>query len=343
MNQAEKNTEDDAPEDISIGIFEPVAEMTGGKAYRNALCDILRRKYDVEVINVSGKLSIIPSARLRRMAAFAGTKTTKDIWIRDFFPVAGMSVRRNPGKNIALFHHLQTEGGRADILGRTLEALFRRNVRKCDRVVAVSVFWKEYLHGLGLGDVRVIRNGLAPSQFEFRSEEVGAFCGKYGLSDSPIVYIGNCRRDKGVAEAYGALKDQGFQLVTSGKPEFDLPCRNLDLPYEEYLLLLKASSVAVTMSKFREGWCRTAQEAMMCRTPVIGSGAGGMAELLEGGGQAICSDFSELADLVRDVMKRRKELGEEGYRFASAFTLERFEREWLALIREVVNDDSRPH
>ena len=68
-----------------------------------------------------------------------------------------------------------------------------------------------------------------------------------------------------------------------------------------------------------------------------------MAELLEGGGQAICSDFCELADLVKDTMKRRKERGEEGYRFASAFTLERFEREWLALIQEVVNDDSRPH
>ena len=46
-------------------------------------------------------------------------------------------------------------------------------------------------------------------------------------------------------------------------------------------MLLQAASVAVTMSKFNEGWCRTAHEAMLCKTPVVGSGMGGMGELLE--------------------------------------------------------------
>lgn len=327
---------------ISIGVFEPVAEMTGGKAYREALCDALRKKYDVEVLGVTGESGIIPSVRLRRMAAFAKVGESKDIWIRDFFPVVGMSVRRNPGKNIALLHHLNTEGEGADMLGRVFEMLFRRNVRKCDRVVAVSNFWKEYLSGLGLEDVRVIRNGLDPSRFDFDQEKVEAFRKKHGFSDSPIVYIGNCRRDKGVVEAYEALKGRGYQLVTSGEPEVELPCRNLKLSYDEYLLLLKASAVAVTMSKFREGWCRTAHEAMLCKTPVIGSGEGGMAELLEGGKQMICRDISGLPHLVGKAMDRREKLGEDGYRFAGSITLKRFEEEWMDLIEETVSDKTGP-
>ena len=63
----------------------------------------------------------------------------------------------------------------------------------------------------------------------------------------------------------------------------NIPVVNLSLNYKEYLCLLKASSVVVTMSKFKEGWCLTAHEAMLCKTPVIGSGKGGMRELLEGG------------------------------------------------------------
>ena len=330
-----------AEKTISIGIFEPVAGMTGGRAYREALCAALRKKHDVEILDVTGERGLIPSIRLRRMAAFAKIRKSKDLWIRDFFPVAGMSVRRNPGKNIALFHHLHTEGGSADALDRIFEALFRRNVSRCDRVVAVSDFWKEYLSGLGLRDVRVIRNGLDPARFEFEADAVRAFRDKYEFSDSPIAYIGNCRRDKGVVETYDALKGEDYQLVTSGKPEVDLPCRNLNLPYEEYLLLLKAAAVSVAMSQFREGWCRTAHEAMLCRTPVIGSGAGGMAELLEGGGQPICRDISDLPGLVRDAIERRDRLGKDGYEFARTITLERFEGEWIELVEEVIRDETR--
>jgi len=330
-----------AEKTISIGIFEPVAEMTGGKAYREALRNALAKKYDVEVFDIAGERGPIPSVRLRRMVALARIAKSKDVWIRDFPPVAGMSVRRNSGKNIALFHHLYTVGEKTDMLDRVLEKLFLRAICKCDRVVAIADFWKEYLSGLGVGDVRVIKNGLEPSQFEFASHEIEAFREDHKLLGGPVVYIGNCRRDKGVIETYDALKAEGYILVTSGEPDVELPCRNLILPYREYLLLLKASSVVITMSKFREGWCITAQEAMLCKTPVIGSGTGGMAELLKGGNQVICRDVSDLPHLVRDVMDRRESFGKEGYRFASSFTLERFEKQWTDLIEEVVRDEPR--
>ncbi len=327
---------------ISIGFFDPVGEMTGGRAYREAVREALGKRYDVEVFTATGEAGIIPSVRLRRMAEIARVKAPKGVWIRDFYPVVGMSIRRNPGKNIALFLHMYTEGEQSDILGRLFTSLFFRNIRKCERVVTIANFWKDYLTRLGIGNVRVILNAIDPAEFTFQPDEIEAFKRKYSLTDAAVVYIGNCRRNKGVVEAYDALKDRGYHLVTSGEPDVRLPCPNFNLPYREYLLLLKASSVVVTLSKFREGWCRTAHEAMLCKTPVVGSGAGGMAELLEGGGQFICRDVSELPHMVETAMSRSEAVGEEGYKFASALTVERFEREWSELIEEVVHDDSRP-
>ena len=327
---------------ISIGVFEPVAELTGGKAYRELMCDLLSKRFDVEVFRLTGGHRVIPSIRLRRMMAIAKVKKSKDVWIRDYYPVVGMSIRKNPGKNIVLFHHMYTEGEESDLLGRALAKFFLRNVRKCDRVVTVAHFWRDYFAGIGLRNVRVIRNAMNPEEFRFQPEEIEAFKRKYSLTGANVVYIGNCRRNKGVIEAYEALKDRGYCLVTSGEPDVHLPCPNFNLPYREYLLLLKASSVAVTLSKFREGWCRTAHEAMLCKIPVIGSGMGGMRELLEEGKQYTCRDISELPHMVEAAIKQGEKVGGDGYNFVSTLTLERFEKEWSDLIEEVVRNEPQP-
>jgi glycosyltransferase involved in cell wall biosynthesis len=175
-------------------------------------------------------------------------------------------------------------------------------------------------------------------QFYFTDGEILKFK-KIRLEEKPILYLGNCQRIKGVAEAYGQLKDLDVHLVTSGRKEVDIPTLNLNLNYKDYLLLLKASSAVITMSKFKEGWNRTAHEAMLCKTPVIGAGLGGMRELLEGGGQIICEDFNRLKQDVAYVLDH-PELGERGYAFARQFTIERFNREWLNLIERVNEGES---
>ncbi len=116
-------------------------------------------------------------------------------------------------------------------------------------------------------------------------------------------------------------------IVTSG----NLNDRN-------YLRLLKLSSVVITMSKFKEGWCRTAHEAMLCKTPVIGSGKGGMKELLALGGQIICKDFEflkENVELFLSNTKGREIVGQNGYNFTKDFTLDRFKKSWSKLIKEL--------
>jgi glycosyltransferase involved in cell wall biosynthesis len=93
------------------------------------------------------------------------------------------------------------------------------------------------------------------------------------------------------------------------------------------------------MSKFREGWCRTAHEAMLCKTPVIGSGLGGMQELLVGGKQIICQDFKNLKKEVKYLLDNpnvSKIIGENGYAFAKDFTLEKFKENWLNLIKKII-------
>lgn len=85
----------------------------------------------------------------------------------------------------------------------------------------------------------------------------------------------------------------------------ELPIPNLMLPFEEYRLLLAASDIVITMSLFKEGWNRVAHEAVLCGTPVIGSGKGGMEELLVMSGQTICTSFEDLPHHVNRLLKNR--------------------------------------
>jgi glycosyltransferase involved in cell wall biosynthesis len=125
-------------------------------------------------------------------------------------------------------------------------------------------------------------------------------------------------------------------LVASGgtsSPGLPLTCLFLD--QSELVCLLHASSIVVTMSQFAEGWCRIAHEAMLCGTPVIGSGSGGMRELLQSGGQGVCEAIEDLKPTVKRLLgdeRRRAEQGRAGQVFARHFTYERFQRAWVLLV-----------
>lgn len=320
-----------------IGLFEVSKALNGGNIYELRLAEALSTAHNVETISVAPSGGrFLPMTHLRTLANLAAASGEKDIWIRSFLPIAGLNFDGTTGANIGLFyHHAPVRVDFRIVQNRIIDWLLYRNIRRLDVVVAISQHWRSYLERRGCRNVHVIYNSLDPSEFTFDEEEVASFLARHGLEGKPVLYLGNCQAIKGVVEAYQALKDSGFHLVTSGKRRVDVPTINLDLKYRDYLLLLKASTVAVTMSLFDEGWCITAHEAMLCRTPVIGSGRGGMRELLEGGGQIVCSSFDELPALVQQAMAERERLGDAGYRYASQFTLDRFRREWLALIDTV--------
>ncbi len=260
-----------------------------------------------------------------------------DFTIKNFD--TSLFLGKRPMKNIAIIHH--TDNVHSSLFLRFaypfLGKIVFHNLKKFGAIITVSKYWEQYFKNKGYKNVFLIYNAF--NEPKFNSGEIEEFKERYNLTKKPIIYLGNCQRAKGVVEAYESLKGLDVHLVTSGKPTVKIPAINLNLSSQDYLKLLKASSIVITMSKFKEGWCRTAHEAMLCKTPVIGSGLGGMKELLEGGKQTVCEDFKFLRKKVEYLSNRpieREYMGENGYDFAKEFTIEKFNNSWQELIKKII-------
>jgi glycosyltransferase involved in cell wall biosynthesis len=220
-----------------------------------------------------------------------------------------------------------------------------RGLARVDRVVVPSHFWRDFLRERGLQNVRVIHNGFDVNAYQASPEDVDAFRARYDLQGKPIIYLGRAGPRRGATEAFDALKDlQAHFIVSSpareGPSGLDSRVRRLHLCQPDYIALLSAATVTVTMSSFDEGWCRVAHESLLCGTPVLGSGRGGMRELLEGAGQIVCTDLRALREAVERLLGDapfRTRLAEQGRRFARLFTHERFLSEWMSVIDEVAS------
>lgn len=324
-----------------IGWVEVSLKKYGAIVYNQQARDILSQKFNVELIVASARYF----QKLRYLkvpeSLFHLTKLTgeKDIWVRDFYSTLTLPFDKTKGKQIVIMHHLDFTA--FPLLARPpfffLTKLFYRNLKKVDAIVTVSEYWRQHFLERGYSNVHTIYNSFDFSQYQIPDSEIVEFRKKYELEGKPILYLGNCQRAKGVVEAYNALKGLDAHLVTSGRLQVKMPARNLEIEYKDYLRLLKASSIVIAMSKFKEGWCRTAHEAMLLKTPVIGSGIGGMKELLDGGDQIISESFKDLLGKVEYLLAQpntRKELGEKGYRFAKQFSMERFNKEWIHFIEQ---------
>lgn len=318
-----------------------VSKKGGGFIYGERAREALSSHFAIELYNVKPRSS--KTRYLKPLAWFFGflrLPRKRDVWIKDDMLSILFPLLRQ-GKNIAVIYHIDSSPYPLfdRIIYRVLEKMFYRAIKKADAVVVISEYWKNHFLKKGCRRVYKIYPSFTMSDFEINEHDVEAFKKKFSLEKKPIIYIGNCQKAKGVVEAYNALKHLDVNLVTSGGKMVDIPAINLDLSYKEYLLLLKASTIVVTMSLFKEGWCMSAHEAMLLKTPVIGSGLGGMKELLSGGGQTICNDFFQLAGNVEHLLahpEERKALGEKGRAFVEQFTIERFNKEWVRVMKDLV-------
>lgn len=320
----------------TIGWIETHTKLAGGIVYNDMAREALSTHFDVEEITPRARL--FPGSRLLNVAELLVRllllQGEKDLWIRGLYAALTMRLDRTKGKNIVTIHHEDFAGyawHERLLFSFVWRPLFHWNLKKADGIVVVSEYWKQYYLEKGYANVYTIYNAFDLSRFTLSQRKVEEFKKTYGLQGKPIIYLGNCQKAKGVLESYEALKGLNAHLVTSGQKYVEIPVRNLELEYEEYLLLLKVSSLALAMSRFKEGWGRTPHEAMLLKTPVIGSGRGGMKELLEGGGQVVCEDISFLREKVEFLLARPKEcarMGEAGYAFARQFSKERFEKAW---------------
>lgn len=317
---------------------------SGGFAYSSLARKVLASEYAVEVKDFSFESLKIRSAKpflwLLGLISLWFTKS-RSAWIRDDIMGAVVPLWTRK-KNILLIYHIDPSvfPGFFRVFYKLAEKFIYWNARRADAIITISRYWREHFLEKGFKNVHTIYWAFLDEGQTIGDGEVEEFKKKFSLGDKPIIYLGNCQKEKGVVEAYAALKGLPAHLVTSGKPTVQLPALNLDLSYREYLCLLKASALVLTMSKFKEGWCITAHEAMLLGTPVIGSGLGGMGELLEGGNQTICEDFGLLRGKVEYFLRHpdaRNTIGRRGYEYAKNFSLERFKKEWLDFARDHID------
>jgi peptidoglycan/xylan/chitin deacetylase (PgdA/CDA1 family) len=310
----------------------------GGSAYEGMVAESLAGAFDLSRITLNfkkwGSWKYV-AAPLEFVGIHRFLTACPDAVAVKTFSAALLNPKRQP-PSIVILHHV---GASNNPLYSVLEKYILDEIPKANAVVVVSEYWRRYLLRRGLTSVYKIHNSFKMEEFDLTTQEVESFKGRYDLLGKPIIYLGNYGRYKGVSEAFDALKDLDVHLVASGRatrgPK-QMKC--FFLTRRDYLCLLAASKLAIAMSQFAEGWCRSAHEAMLCRTPVVGSGQGGMGELLELGEQTICHDFRSLRGIVEGLLAnegKRADLGCKGLKFARQFTWERFQAQWIDLVSKV--------
>jgi len=314
----------------------------GGFVYDTLVRNILREKYDVKVTYLSRGNS---PTKLRRFLEFIkylrksrNLVFTGDIVVRDPFSTV-FSPFSTSHKNLVIVHHIDTSTFSKNLFYKYWLRQFYKKVLLADLVIVVSKYWQNTFKQIGCKNVKIIYNSFDLELFRFSEQNLNEFRKSLDISpDKPVIYLGNAKPEKGFFEAYNALKNIDATFIATGRTRIDLPIIQKFLSYRDYLKLLSVSTLVLTMSKFNEGWCRTAHEAMLCGTPVIGSGRGGMRELLEEGGQIICDDIHELEPIVRNLLQNKEELckmASKGRFYATGYNLSYFGHSWLDLIESL--------
>jgi len=325
---------------MKIQLVETSFKKYGGNIYERFLAEILEKNFHAEIHNIGvkeeGKLRYLNAIKYFQSMYRISKKKLFDISIKPY--QASIFLNKGNVKNVVLIRHIDSNYSSllTKFYQNFLEFYLRFNREKINSIIVVSKYWEKYLQNLGFSDIYLLYNQFNLKDFIISDIEVENFKKRYSLSNKPIVYLGNPQKKKGVDLAFKAIKDLDAQFITSGTGDLSIKnVKNLNLNYKEYITLLKSSDVVLTMSQFNEGWCRVAHEAMLCKTPVVGSGSGGMKELLEGGQQIIVNDFSELKNSVKLAIKNKSILGESGFQFAKNFSLEKFENDLIKILKKI--------
>lgn len=308
----------------------------GGNAYETMIDHTLKHHEDItyhlyfNVFNLKGAARFLEVPKYILKNYFFSKKS-------DVLKIRSMHTAffNFKGKGVTIVHHIDSSFSPfyVKMFQNIIASWFLFNTKKDQHIVVVAQYWKQYFLDRGFKNISVAYNGFEIEEYlNVSSIEVESFKIKNGLNGT-IIYIGNPQQKKGTHLVCEALKNCHYTLVCSGEGDLELPgVKKLELNFKDYICLLKASSVVIAFSQFLEGWNRVVHEALIVGTPVIGTGAGGMKELLEGGQQVICTDATKLPEKIEWVLKNRKELAVNGQNFAKQFSIKNFENTWLHLL-----------
>jgi len=161
----------------------------------------------------------------------------------------------------------------------------------------------------------------------------------------------NIRR-KGFATLVDALtvlpEDRELLLLSIGrdKPKFSKPFPHLHLGYvveERFQSIIYSAADIFVIPSLQEAFGQTALESMACGTPVVGSDAGGIPEIVRDGATGLlfpAGDPRSLAAAIENLLgdeKRRAVMGAECRRVAvEGYTLEIQAKRYAKLYEEML-------
>ncbi len=311
--------------------------LTGGNIYNRMAMDVLRAR-GVEIREELGYTSY----RGKGFSYVNGmylhcckSSGLHDIDIMDYGTSTWSSRRFKGRRIITLFHYDPDEQGKA----WRYRFFFKRFLRaaKNAKIVVISRHWKRYLEEQGIANLALIPCAFDTSRYQASCQRE-ELLQRFGLPDLPIVYLGKNSRPKTLS-AYRSLQHLSGEclLVTSGPTrEFSGPV-HLSLDFPDYVSLLHHACVTVVMPDFAEGWSRIAHESVLCGTPVLGNGRGGMGELLETLNQTRItpSDSATLVAAVRSAIANAGRVPEPDRQRAGDYDLKAFGDRWLDVVCEV--------
>jgi len=307
-------------------------QFTGGTLYEIDAIKSLDKKYDVSLnhhyIKQENFLAYYLKNHQKRIHA--------DICVTDPYVLACNKLDYNK-KNIAIIHHIDEGLAEKSFLGKLFLNQLLKNLKKVDLVVVVSEFWKNYLQDKQIQSIEIVYNSYELSKFQFEATIIDKLKSKLDLdANKPTIYLGKYGAGKGVDQVLKYIDCSKYNLITTGKNTPDSKhIKSIYLSKEEFPALLKIADIVLAMSTMPEGWNRIAHEALLVKTPVIGSGTGGMKELLEKSGQTIVKDYSQLEKEIQNSIKNNDKLGDLGYDFVKQFDMNYFESRWLEIINQI--------
>jgi glycosyltransferase involved in cell wall biosynthesis len=308
----------------------------GGNIYESYIDSVLLGKFDYEVVRYEFRLKGF--FRILELPFFLRFcwKTSRN---KDFFVIRNFNTAffplQNPRNGLTIVYHVDEKGSKflVGLYQMLLESLFIRKPFFSETVVVIAQFWHDFLKARGFTDLKLIYCPYEIEKYSTTEVEIQRFKEKYQLDSRPLVYLGNPQVKKGFYECQKVLDSKKLQLVTTGEGGMNKDGKHLKLSFSEYINLLAAADVVLTMSLFKEGWCRVAHEAMLLGTPVIGTGLGGMGELLKNSGGLFCESFHHLPAKVDQVLRDKKSV-KINQDYLRSFSISSFEKQWLKLLSE---------
>jgi glycosyltransferase involved in cell wall biosynthesis len=218
--------------------------------------------------------------------------------------------------------------------------IFQRS--RIEAVVSCSKYWSHYYKEKGFKNAVTIFNGFDIKSMDHSliMSKNSSVLSRFGLTSKEYLHFGSYGPSKGQKVAFKHLKHFGLPMIATSSSKKVLiedikDIKFINANFDEYNILLKNAKATVCMSEFKEGWCRVLHEAAIHGTPIIGSGLGGMSELLEIG-SFTASTPDKLSD---DLNIRTKEisLSEDKINLYRAFTLEKFYQAWRLCVLELLD------